>query len=145
MRAYDTISHEDVQVANMLKHHHLAKSISDAGGSAFLAILSSKAVSAGRSVQAVNPAYTSQACSGCGVIVQKGLSVRWHRCPDCGTRLHRDHNAAKNIERRPAAPSGRRGATRVGEPRTLRALARAECQNVQIDMPKGKRRGFRNG
>ena len=46
---------------------------------------------------AVDPAYTSQACSGCGVMVEKGLSVRWHECPDCGTSLHRDHNAAKNI------------------------------------------------
>jgi transposase len=26
------------------------------------------------------------------------LSVRWHSCPACGTSLHRDHNAAKNIE-----------------------------------------------
>ena len=38
-------------------------------------------------------------CSGCGALVQKGLSVRWHSCPECGTSLHRDHNAAKNIER----------------------------------------------
>jgi transposase len=43
----------------------------------------------------VPPAYTSQTCSGCGVLVAKGLSVRWHSCPDCGTSLHRDHNAAK--------------------------------------------------
>jgi transposase len=50
-------------------------------------------------VVAVNPAFTSQRCSGCSVMVQKGLSVRWHACPDCGTSLHRDHNAAKNIER----------------------------------------------
>jgi len=99
VRQYDTIYYEDLQVANMVKNHHLAKSISDAGWSAFLAILSSKAVNAGRTVHAVNPAYTSQACSGCGVIVAKGLSVRWHSCPDCGTSLHRDHNAAKNIER----------------------------------------------
>ena len=28
---YDTIYHEDLQVANMLKNHHLAKSIRDAG------------------------------------------------------------------------------------------------------------------
>ena len=59
-----------------------------------------KAACAGRPVVAVPPAYTSQTCSGCGVVVSKGLSVRWHACPDCGTSLHRDHNAAKNIERR---------------------------------------------
>ena len=94
----DTIDHEDLQTANMLKNHHLAKSIQDAGWSGFLSILAAKAAYAGRRVVAVPPAYTSQTCSGCGVIVSKGLSVRWHSCPDCGTSLHRDHNAAKNIE-----------------------------------------------
>jgi putative transposase len=83
----------------MVKNHHLAKSISDAGWGAFLITLSYKAACAGRSVVAVNPAYTSQWCSGCGVLVQKGLSVRWHSCPECGISLHRDHNAARNIER----------------------------------------------
>jgi putative transposase len=99
VRANDTIYHEDLQTATMLKNHHLAKSIADAGWSQFLSILSAKAAWAGRRVVAVNPAYTSQACSSCGVLVQKGLSVRWHSCPDCGTSLHRDHNAAKNRER----------------------------------------------
>jgi putative transposase len=93
----DTIYHEDLQTANRVKNHHLAKSISDAGWAAFVLILSAKAAWAGRTVVAVPPAYTSQACSGCGVIVHKGLSVRWHSCPDCGTSLHRDHNAATNI------------------------------------------------
>jgi putative transposase len=96
---YDTIYHEDLQVANMVRNHHLAKSISDAGWGRFLTILSFKAACAGKRVIAVPPAYTSQACSGCGVIVRKGLSVRWHTCPDCGTSLHRDHNAALNILR----------------------------------------------
>jgi putative transposase len=95
----DAIYHEDLQTANMVKNHRLAKSISDAGWRGFLSILSAKAACAGRTVVAVPPAYTSQTCSGCGVIVQKGLSVRWHTCPDCGTSLHRDHNAAMNIER----------------------------------------------
>jgi putative transposase len=101
VRQYDTIYHEDLQTANMLKNHHLAKSIADAGWSAFLRILAFKAVCAGKRVVAVPPAYTSQRCSGpqCGVLVAKGLSVRWHSCPACGTSLHRDHNAAKNIER----------------------------------------------
>jgi putative transposase len=100
VRAYDAIYYEDLQVRNMVKNHHLAKSIQDAGWSAFLAILSFKAANAGRTVHAVDPAFTSQACSGCGVVVYKGLSVRWHSCPECGTSLQRDHNAAKNIERR---------------------------------------------
>ena len=99
VRANEVIYHEDLQTANMLKNHHLAKSIQDAGWSALLSILSFKAVCADRSVGAVNPAFTSQRCSGGGVMVQKGLSVRWHSCPDCGTSLHRDHYAAKNIER----------------------------------------------
>ena len=99
VRQFDTIYHEDLQVATMVKNHHLAKSIADVGWSAFLTILNAKAACAGRRVIAVNPAYTSQICSGCGVVVKKGLSVRWHSCPDCGTSLHRDHNAAKNIER----------------------------------------------
>jgi putative transposase len=101
VRENDVIYHEDVQTANMLKHYHLAKSISDAGWAAFLSILSDKAACAGRSVIAVPPAYTSQRRSGpgCGAMVRKGLSVRWHTCPECGTSLHRDHNAAKNRER----------------------------------------------
>jgi putative transposase len=96
---YDTIYYEDLRVVNMVRNRHLAKSISDAGWSAFLAILTFKAASAGKRVQAVNPAFTSQTCSGCGMLVQKGLSVRWHSCPECGISLHRDHNAALNILR----------------------------------------------
>jgi putative transposase len=99
VQTHDTIYHEDLQTANLVKNRHLAKSIQDAGWSAFLSILAAKAAYAGRRVLAVPPAYTSQICSGCGVIVQKGLSVRWHACPECGTSLHRDVNAARNIQR----------------------------------------------
>jgi putative transposase len=99
VREHDTISHEDLQVRNMVQNHHLAKSISDAGWSAFLTILRFKAAHAGRTVVAVNPAFTSQVCSGCGVLAHKGLSVRWRTCPQCGTSLHREHNAAKHRER----------------------------------------------
>jgi putative transposase len=97
VRQYDTIYHEALQPANLVKNHHLAKSISDAGWSGFLSILAAKAAYAGKRVVAVPPAFTSQACSGCGVLVHKGLSVRWHECPACGTSLHRDHIAALNI------------------------------------------------
>ena len=106
VRQHDTIYHEDLQTANMVRNHHLAKSIADAGWSAFLSILSCKAVEAGKTVVAVPAAFTSQACSGCGVLVHKGLSIRWHACPECGTSLHRDHNAALNILARGKEPSG---------------------------------------
>jgi putative transposase len=106
VQQHDTIYHENLQTANMVKNHHLAKSIQDAGWGAFLIILAYKAAYAGRRIVAVNPAYTSQRCSGCGALVHKGLSVRWHSCPECGTSLHRDHNAAKNIERAGQAHRG---------------------------------------
>jgi putative transposase len=109
VRAYDTIFHEALQVANMLTNHHRATratSIADAGGRGFLSILTFTAAGAGKRVVAVNPAYTSQTCSGCGVVVKMGLSVRWHACPDGGTRLHRDHNAVLNMLRLGKQESG---------------------------------------
>jgi putative transposase len=124
----DTIYHEDLQVRNMVMNHHLAKSISDAGWSAFLRILVAKAAYAGRRVVAVPPAYTSQICSGCGVVVAKGLSARWHSCPECGISLHRDHNAARNIER--LGQSLRGGAALVAsENRESPVFGRGECQH----------------
>jgi putative transposase len=98
-RANEVISHENLQVRNMVQTSRLAKSMHDASWAAFLLILSDKAACAGRAVVAVTPAFTSQRCSGCGVVVQQGLSVRWHRRPECGPSLHRDHNAARNRER----------------------------------------------
>ena len=94
MRASDTVSHEEVQVHNMAKHHYLAKSSADAGWSAFLAILNLTAAPAGRAVVAVDPACTSQVCSGCGARIQTGLSVR----PAC--LPGRRHEPAAGPERR---------------------------------------------
>jgi putative transposase len=99
LRANDTIYLEDLQVRNMVRNHTLAKSISDAGWAQFRTILEGKAAYAGRRVIAVNPAYTSQACSGCRVLVQKSLSIRTHVCTSCGLILDRDENAAINIQR----------------------------------------------
>lgn len=96
---YQLIAVEDLNVAGLLKNHHLAKAISDQGWSTFVNILTSKAEEAGRKVVKVNPAYTSQECSECGQIKPKKLSERWHSC-DCGCSLHRDVNAARNILRR---------------------------------------------
>ncbi len=94
---YDVIAVENLKVKAMTKNHHLAKSIADASWSTFINILSFKAEDAGRQIIKVDPKYTSQACSDCGEIVQKDLSVRIHECPHCGLTLDRDVNAAKNV------------------------------------------------
>jgi putative transposase len=122
LKQYDTVYYEDLQVANMAQNEHLAKSIYDAGWSQFCTILVFKAGNAGKQAVAVPPAYTSQVCSGCGVVVQKGLSVRWHECPDCGASLHRDHNAALNIQWVGQTHRGAATRMRRAEPRSIPGL-----------------------
>lgn len=97
IREFDEIAIEDLNIAGLVKNHHLAKSISDAAWGTFLQILISKAEGAGRRVWKVPAAFTSQDCSSCGERVKKSLAVREHRCIGCGLVIHRDHNAAINI------------------------------------------------
>jgi putative transposase len=104
---YHRICVEDLAILNMVKNHHLAKSITDAGWGAFLDLLEAKAASAGHQVIRVNPRFTTQACSHCGELMPKSLSVRTHICTSCGLVADRDVNAAKNILFKAGAlPSG---------------------------------------
>lgn len=96
VRQYSVIAVEDLKIRNMVKNHHLARSISDAGWGIFMNMIAYKAEEAGTRFVKVDPRNTSQACSGCGQIVRKELKERVHRC-DCGTVLDRDVNAARNI------------------------------------------------
>lgn len=95
---YDLIAVEDLNVRG-LSRGMLAKSVNDAAWGQFLRILCAKAEEAARTVVAVNPSGTSQVCSGCGCEPRerKTLSVRTHRCSECGLVLDRDTNAARNI------------------------------------------------
>ena len=93
----DLIAYEDLQIANLVKNHRLAKSISDAAWGRFLAWVNSYGAVHDVPVIAVAPQFTTQNCSGCGKRVYKSLSVRTHVCPHCGLVLDRDHNAAVNI------------------------------------------------
>ncbi len=102
---YDVIVLEDLQIKNMIKNHHLAKSISDASWNKFIQYTSYKAESAGKKVILVNPRNTSQICSNCGLTVKKSLSMRVHKC-SCGLILDRDINAAINILRLGTSPGG---------------------------------------
>lgn len=91
------IAVEDLKIRNMVKNHHLAKNISDAGWGNFLNILAHKAEEAGCQFEKVAPHHTSVNCSCCGTAIPKTLATRIHRCDVCGLVLDRDHNAAINI------------------------------------------------
>src|SRR5207253_7252278 len=99
VHTYGLIVLEDLNLSFMLRNRHLSLSAHDASLGVFQELLTYKAVEAGSHVTLVHPANTSQACSGCGEIVEKGLTVRVHQCPnpDCLLELDRDLNAARNI------------------------------------------------
>ena len=97
VKSSDFIAYEDLKIANMVRNHSLARSISDVAWGQFTHWVGYYGQVFGKVIVAVPPHYTSQDCSGCGVRVQKTLSERTHQCPGCGLLLDRDHNAACNI------------------------------------------------
>jgi putative transposase len=90
---------EDLNMAGMLKTHHLAQAIGDVGFGAFRHLLNYKAAWYGSRVVLVSRwGPTSKRCSRCGA-VKSGLLLaeRIYRCEQCGLALDRDLNAARNL------------------------------------------------
>ncbi|MFF0067281.1 RNA-guided endonuclease InsQ/TnpB family protein [Streptomyces sp. NPDC005279] len=132
VREHDLIAHEDLKIRNMSKapapkpdpeqqgsflpngaaaKAGLNRSISDAGWGVFLAILTSKAESAGREVIAVDPRNTSRQCPECGHAAKENRPTqeKFH-CVSCGHSAHADVAGALNVlraglVRREAAPA----------------------------------------
>ena len=97
IHTYDRIALEDLKIKNLVRNHHLSKSILDAGWGYLKQRLAHKAAEAGRVVYLVSAAYTSRTCSQCGTLFETlSLSDRWVSC-SCGLALDRDVNAAINI------------------------------------------------
>ena len=78
--------------------------VSRAGRSAFKQKLADLTENHGIEVHSVNPAYTSQQCSGCGLSASENRQGSSFRCVHCGKTLHADVNAARNIISRRSAP-----------------------------------------
>jgi putative transposase len=104
----DVVAYENLRIKNLVKNHCLAKSINDASWYQFRVGLEYFAKVFEKITVAVNPQYTSQECSSCGVIVKKTLSTRTHVCK-CGCVMDRDENAARNILSRGLGTVGHTG------------------------------------
>jgi putative transposase len=99
VKTFDYIVFEDLQIQNMVQNHHLAKSILDAGWGQIIRFTAYKAEYAGKTIELVDPHWTSQTCL-CGAKVPKKLSMRIHVCPQCSLILNRDHVSAILIGRK---------------------------------------------
>lgn len=98
--SHDAIVLESLNIKGMVKNHHLAKSISDAGWSEFMRQIKYKADWAGKTVVEIGQwEPSSKTCHSCGhKLDDLTLDVREWICPRCGAHHDRDINAAINIK-----------------------------------------------
>lgn len=89
--------------ASKLAKTKMAKSVLDAGWSAFRTLLAYKAIAQQVRFDVVNERFSTQLCSECGALGgPKGiaeLGIREWVCSECGTHHDRDVNSAKLILR----------------------------------------------
>ena len=90
---------EDLGISNMLKNHHLARSIADQKFSSILYQLSYKSEEEGvHFIKAYRYLPSSKICSSCGSKKDYlDLHQRTYRCDSCGLEIDRDLNAAINL------------------------------------------------
>jgi putative transposase len=98
VRDNQAVAVEDLAVEGLARTR-MAKSVHDAGWSAFVAMLEYKARLYGREFHRIGRfTPTSQTCCLCGVKDgPKPLCVRAWQCRSCGAHLDRDINAAVNV------------------------------------------------
>jgi len=99
------IGMETLNVAGMVRNHHLAKALSDASIAELHRQITYKMKWAGGIVVKANQFYpSSKTCSSCGnVKVALRLSERKYVCESCGVVLDRDLNAAINLKQMAAS------------------------------------------
>jgi putative transposase len=105
---FGTVVIEDLNINKMRASgpgkRGLNRSITHQAWGVFDRLLAYKLEERGGSLSRVNPAYTSQTCSCCGVIDKASReSQAVFACRHCGFTAHADTNAATNILRRSTA------------------------------------------
>ena len=96
----DIIVTETLKINNMIKNHHIAKSLQDASLSEIIRQLTYKTKWKFKKIYQIETFYpSSQICSHCDYKneITKNLNIREYECPNCHIKLDRDINASENI------------------------------------------------
>jgi putative transposase len=99
IQTHDRLALEDLNVAGMLRNHHLAAAISDAAWAELARIVGYKQQWRGGHTLAVDRWFaSSKTCAACGAIMARlTLADREFCCATCGHKADRDRNAATNL------------------------------------------------
>ena len=132
-QTYSDICIEDLNVAGMVKNHHLAKAVSDASFSELRRQLEYKTAKTGAKLHVIDRWYpSSKTCSNCGSVKTKlSLKERTYKCEHCGLVIDRDLNAAINIMVAGSAPetlNAHGGTVRRGNHHGCATLDPVKCE-----------------
>lgn len=132
-QTYSDICIEDLNVAGMVKNHHLAKVISDVSFYELRRQLEYKTAKTGAKLHVIDRWYpSSKTCSNCGSVKTKlSLKERTYRCEHCGLVIDRDLNAAINIMVAGSAPetlNAHGGTVRRSDPSGRATLDPVKCE-----------------
>ena len=98
-RTKSVIVVEDLSVGNMMKNHHLAGALADAGLAEFHRQLEYKTKWYGSRLMEADRFYPStKMCSNCGNMREMKLGERVYECDACGFLAPRDYNSALNLK-----------------------------------------------
>lgn len=104
MKSNSTIILEDLseirKTAKNRKRSRSSRELNSWGFYQFQIFLEYKGKEKNIEIVYVNPAYTSQQCSGCGFISKKNRNRANFACISCNLKLNADLNASRNIEDR---------------------------------------------
>ena len=132
-QTYSDICIEDLNVAGMVKNHHLAKVISDVSFYELRRQLEYKTAKTGAKLHVIDRWYpSSKTCSNCGSVKTKlSLKERTYKCEHCGLVIDRDLNAAINIMVAGSAPetlNAHGGTVRRSDPSGRATLDPVKCE-----------------
>ena len=98
-KAYDLVSVETLKINEMRKNHYAAKAIQDVGWAMFITAIKYKSKLLGHHFVKISQWLpSSKTCSNCGEKKQSlDLKDRQFVCDTCNLSIHRDINAAINI------------------------------------------------